>query len=79
MQKFVNLVDLVKSFLTSIYYLLVKFVFDKAENEPLNFCQEFAIKLEQSQSKQRFFVFILGSPPGAARPRPHGMKKKECS
>ena len=46
-QKFVNLVDLVKSFLTSIYYLLVKFVFDKAENGPLNVCQEFAIKLEQ--------------------------------
>ena len=34
MQKHVNLVDLVKSFLTSIYYLFAKLGFDTAENEP---------------------------------------------
>ena len=33
MQKPVNLVDLVKSVPTSIYYLLAKFGFDTAENE----------------------------------------------
>ena len=31
----VNLVDLVKNFQTSVYYLLTKFGFDTAENEPL--------------------------------------------
>ena len=43
-QKFVNLVDLVKSFqtITSIYYLLAKFDFDTAENEPLKVCQKLA-------------------------------------
>ena len=35
----VNLVDLVKSFPTSIYYLLAKIGFDRAENEPLSVCQ----------------------------------------
>ena len=35
MQKHVNLVDLVKSFQTSIYYLLATFGVDTAENEPL--------------------------------------------
>ena len=35
MQKHVNLVDLVKSFETSIYYLLAKFGVDTDENEPL--------------------------------------------
>mgnify|MGYP003318247517 CR=1 FL=1 len=34
-QKCVHLVDLVKSFQTSIYYLLAKIGFDTAENEPL--------------------------------------------
>ena len=34
MQKHVNLVDLVKSSLTTIQYLLAKFGFDTAENEP---------------------------------------------
>ena len=34
MQKHVNLVDLVKGFSTSIYYLLAKFGFDTAESEP---------------------------------------------
>ena len=34
MQKHVDLVDLVKSVLTNIYYLLAKFGFDTAENEP---------------------------------------------
>ena len=38
-QKFANLVDLVKSFQTSIYYLLAKFGFDTAENEPLKFAK----------------------------------------
>ena len=41
-QKRVNLVDLVKSFQTSIYYLLAKFGFDTAENEPLKVCQKLA-------------------------------------
>ena len=35
MQKSVNLVDLVKSFHTSIYYLLANIDFDTAENELL--------------------------------------------
>ena len=35
-QKHVNRVDLVKSFPTSIYYLLPKIGFDTAENEPFN-------------------------------------------
>ena len=35
MQKYVNLVDLVKSFLTSIYYFLVNIGFDTANIEPL--------------------------------------------
>ena len=34
----VNLVDPVKSFQTSIYYLLAKFSFDTAENGPLKVC-----------------------------------------
>ena len=33
MQKFVHLVDLVKSFLASIYYLLAKVGFGTAENK----------------------------------------------
>ena len=41
-QKYVNLVDLVKGFQTSIYYLLVKIGFDTAENEPLKVCQKLA-------------------------------------
>ena len=41
-QKYVNLVDLVKSFQTSIYYLLAKIDFDTAENEPLKDCQQLA-------------------------------------
>ena len=40
MQKRVNLVDLVKSFQTSIYYLLAKFGVDTAENGPLKVCQK---------------------------------------
>ena len=42
MHKRVNLVDLVKSFPSSIYYLLAKFGFDTAENEPLKVCQKLA-------------------------------------
>ena len=41
-QKRVNLVDLVKSFQTSIYYLFARFGFDTAENEPLKVCQKLA-------------------------------------
>ena len=37
-KKYVNLVDLVKSFPTSIYYLLAKFGFETAENESLKPC-----------------------------------------
>ena len=33
-QKHVNLIDLVKSFLSSIYYLLANISFDTFENEP---------------------------------------------
>ena len=33
----VNLVDLVKNFLTSILYLLANIGFDTAENKPFNF------------------------------------------
>ena len=42
MQKHVNLVDLVKSFQTSIQYLLAKFGVDTAENGPLKVCQKIA-------------------------------------
>ena len=41
-QKRVNIVDIVKSFQTSIYYLLAKVGFDTAENEPLKVCQKLA-------------------------------------
>ena len=37
MQKHVNRVDLVKSFQTSIYYLVANSGFDTAEDEPFNF------------------------------------------
>ena len=43
MQKRVNLVDLVKSFQTSVYYLLAKLGVDTAENGPPKISQ----KLEQ--------------------------------
>ena len=39
-QKCENLVDLVKSFQTSIYYLLAQFGVDTAENGPLKVCQQ---------------------------------------
>ena len=44
MQTYVNLVDLVKSFQTSIYfyYLLANFGVDTAENGPLKVCQKLA-------------------------------------
>ena len=38
----VHLVDLVRSFQTSIYYLLAKFGFDTAENGPLKVSQKLA-------------------------------------
>ena len=41
-QKCVHLVDLVKSFQTSIYYLLAKFGVDTAENGLLTVCQKLA-------------------------------------
>ena len=41
-EKYVNLLDLVKSFQTSIYYLLAKIGFDTAENGPLKICQKLA-------------------------------------
>ena len=47
-QKRVNLVNLVKSFQTSISYLLAKFGFDTAENEPLKVCQKLEHKLEKT-------------------------------
>ena len=37
MQRNVNLIDLVKSFLTRIYYFVAKIGFDTAENEPFHF------------------------------------------
>ena len=39
-QKHVNIVDLVKSFLTSIYYLLAPIGFDTADNGPLKVSQK---------------------------------------
>ena len=39
MQKHVNLLDLVKSFPTRIYYVLAKFGFDIAENELSKVCR----------------------------------------
>ena len=41
MQKCVNLVDLVKSFQTSVYYLLAKFGFDTAETGSSEFAKKF--------------------------------------
>ena len=41
-QTCVNLVDLVRSFQTSIYYLLAKFGFDTAEKGRLKVCQQVA-------------------------------------
>ena len=37
---YVNLIDLVKSLPTSIYYSVAKVGFGTAENEPLKVCQE---------------------------------------
>ena len=48
-QKYADLVDLVKSFPTSIYYLLAKIGVDTAENEPLKVWRK--------------FQFIIHSPP----------------
>ena len=45
--KSVNLVDLVKSFHASIFYLLAQFGFDTAENGPLKVCQKLAKRLEK--------------------------------
>ena len=46
MQKCLNLVDLVKSFQTSIYYLLAKIGVDTAENGPLKGCHKLAKSLK---------------------------------
>ena len=46
-QKCVDLVDLVKSFLTSLQYLLAKIGFDTVENGPLKVCQKISLKLEK--------------------------------
>ena len=51
-QKCVNLVDLVKSFQTSIHYLLAKFGVDTAENRPLKVCQKLA-KFEVSKKDEK--------------------------
>ena len=40
MQKHVNLLDLVKKILTSIYHLLAKIDVDTAENEPIKLLRE---------------------------------------
>ena len=37
---YVNLIDLLESFRTSIYYLVAEIVFDTAENETSKVCQE---------------------------------------
>ena len=42
-QQRVNLVDLVKSFESNIYYLLAKIGVDTAENEPLKVCQKLSL------------------------------------
>ena len=39
-QRNINLIDLVKSYQTSIYYLLAKLGVDTAENGPLKVCQK---------------------------------------
>ena len=43
-QKRVSLADLVKSFQTSIYFLLAKLGFDTADNGPLKVCQKLATR-----------------------------------
>ena len=52
-QSCVNLVDLVKSFQTSIFFFFARLGFDAAENEPLKVCQKFKIsqKLETKLEK----------------------------
>ena len=50
-QKHVNLVDLVKSFQTNIYYLLARVGFDTAENEP-----------EYESGISLIFVFLVFGP-----------------
>ena len=45
MQKHVNLVDLFKSFPTSIYYLLANIVFATAENDSLRVCQKVVTRI----------------------------------
>ena len=50
MQKHVNLVDLVKKIITSIYYLLAKIDVDTAENEPVKVLREVG-NLEATKSR----------------------------
>ena len=43
-QKYAKLANLVKGFLTSIYYVVAKNGFDTAENEPLKVYQQLATR-----------------------------------
>ena len=51
-----------ESFPTSIYYLLAKFGFDTAENEPCKVCP-----LSAYRSLVRIIIIIITDPPGLRR------------
>ena len=51
--KLVNLVDLVKSFQTSIYYLLANIGVDTAENGPPKVCQQLANSFFQVRTNEQ--------------------------
>ena len=58
-QKRVNLLDLVKSFRSSVYYLLAQFDFDAAENETLKVCQQLAkssTKVRTNIARDSYFI-----------------------
>ena len=59
MQKHVNLVDLIKSFPSSNDYLLAKFGFDTAENEPCKVCPVSAYRSPRCISVELFNVVKL--------------------
>ena len=88
-QKCVNLVDLVKSFQTSIYFLLAKFGVDTAENGSLEVCKTELFKEANSYKQVRINIgrshkhslLLLQAVPHVRDCRPgslRGVERGEC-
>ena len=73
----VHLVDLVKSFQTSIQYLLAKFGVDTAENEPLKVCQKLANSYLKKVRKKRIGLAPRGCPRPTLKPEGRPRLKPE--